>query len=307
MQEITLGDLIESSRHRRGEKSLSYAELAKLCGGKPTAARLQQYVTGDLKNFPDPDSIRGLAKGTRATPREIVLASARSLGLHIEPEAEDLLLIQGSSTLPDSALESLKSIGRELVNLSRKADHAPSQHQFDNSPDSRSDSMLRTVAPEGDARSRQKIDSLTPEEIRLVAMRENRRLRREESNYITGMTQAHAYADSLREQGKNPQEVREALTAMRESIGEELAELRAAGKAIEKEETAKIKSQGGSVSGYARHGSITEFHGDEAKAIPVPAREQLAAKRGVKTRREQLDEQTGEHGTNFQTPDNEEQ
>lgn len=162
MQEITLGDLIESSRHRRGEKSLSYAELAKLCGGKPTAARLQQYVTGDLKNFPDPDSIRGLAKGTRTTPREIVLASARSLGLHIETETEDLLLIQGSSTLPASALESLKSIGRELVNLSRKADHAPPQDHHDNLPDPHSKPPLRAVAPKGDTRPGQKA---SPEDL----------------------------------------------------------------------------------------------------------------------------------------------
>ncbi|QEP08770.1 hypothetical protein [Glutamicibacter sp. ZJUTW] len=43
---------------------------------------------------------------------------------------------------------------------------------------------------------------------------------------------------------------------------------------------------------------ITELHGDEATAIPVPEPDQLAAKRGVKTRREQLDEETGERGTN---------
>lgn len=39
---------------------------------------------------------------------------------------------------------------------------------------------------------------------------------------------------------------------------------------------------------------ITELHGDEAKNIPVPPREQLAAHPKVKTRREQLDEESGE-------------
>lgn len=41
------------------------------------------------------------------------------------------------------------------------------------------------------------------------------------------------------------------------------------------------------------HG-ITELHGDEARNIPVPPREQLAAHPSVKTRREELDGQTGE-------------
>lgn len=142
MQE-NLGDLIESARHSGGEKSLSYAELSKQCGGKPTAARLQQYVAGSLKNFPDPESIRNLSKGTRRTTKEIILASATSLGLHTEPDAEDLIFINGISTLPPSAAESLKSIGREMVNLSSKADHAeaPGPHTTTQRQ------QLRAVAP----------------------------------------------------------------------------------------------------------------------------------------------------------------
>lgn len=41
---------------------------------------------------------------------------------------------------------------------------------------------------------------------------------------------------------------------------------------------------------------ITELHGDEARNIPVPPRERLAAHPKVKTTREKLDEATGEHG-----------
>ena len=41
---------------------------------------------------------------------------------------------------------------------------------------------------------------------------------------------------------------------------------------------------------------ITELHGAEARSIPVPPREQLAAHPKVKTKREQLDEETGERG-----------
>lgn len=39
---------------------------------------------------------------------------------------------------------------------------------------------------------------------------------------------------------------------------------------------------------------ITELHGDEARNIPVPPRERLAAHPKVRTRREQLDEEPGE-------------
>ncbi|MGP9034571.1 hypothetical protein ACT17S_16090 [Glutamicibacter mysorens] len=38
--------------------------------------------------------------------------------------------------------------------------------------------------------------------------------------------------------------------------------------------------------------SVVELHGDEARSIPVPPREQLAAHPKVKTKREQLDEET---------------
>ncbi|MFJ2618204.1 hypothetical protein [Glutamicibacter sp. NPDC087344] len=144
MQEKTLGDLIESARHSGGEKSLSYAALSKLCGGKPTAARLQQYVTDSLKNFPDPESIRNLAKGTGVSTREIILASARSLGLNIESDPMDLIFIDGISTLPKTAADSLRSIGRELVNLSRKADHAEAMEPKDTTR-----TKLRSVDSDG--------------------------------------------------------------------------------------------------------------------------------------------------------------
>ena len=39
---------------------------------------------------------------------------------------------------------------------------------------------------------------------------------------------------------------------------------------------------------------VIELHGEEARNIPVPPREQLAAHPKVKTRREQLDEESGE-------------
>lgn len=189
MQEKTLGDLIEAARHVHSEKSLSYVELAKACGGKPTAARLQQYVTGSLKNFPDPESILGLAKGTRSTPKEIILASARSLGLEVESNPEDSIFINGFSTLPPSAAESLMSIGRELVNLSRKVDHDSQDKPQTNTPSKRT---LRAVGSSGEVIAGQKIphpddpDFETPPPIEQLAALPYARTHREKFDEVYG-------------------------------------------------------------------------------------------------------------------------
>lgn len=50
--------------------------------------------------------------------------------------------------------------------------------------------------------------------------------------------------------------------------------------------------------------SIIEFHGAEAEKYPAPPIEQLAAHPKVKTRREQLDEYTGEHDSETSKGDN---
>ena len=283
----TLKGLIEMAIERHQTSARQLAFKAQEAGFKIVYTTINQIRNGIYKSKPSEVTLKAIAY--LAGVEESVAFAAAGQPVPGPPLADELP--PGADNLSPKSRKAVVEMVRVLVDLESSTNAQRSNSATtDTAP-----RTLRAVAPEGDARPGQKIDSLTPEEIRLVAMRENRRLRREESNYITGMTQAHAYADSLREQGKSPQEVREALTAMRESIGEELAELRAAGKAIEKEETAKIKSQGGNVSGYARHGSITEFHGDGAKAIPVPPREQLAAHPKVKTRREQLDEETDEH------------
>lgn len=279
----TLKGLIEMAIERHQTSARQLAFKAQEAGFKIVYTTINQIRNGIYKSKPSEVTLKAIAY--LAGVEESVAFAAAGQPVPGPPLADELP--PGADNLSPKSRKAVVEMVRVLVDLESSTNAQRTPESNDTPP------RLRAVAPEGDARSRQKIDSLTPEEIRLVTTRENRRLRREESNYITGMTQAHAYADSLREQGKSPQEVREALTAMRESLGEELAELRAAGKAIEKEETAKIKSQGGNVSGYARHGSITELHGAEARSIPVPERDQLAAKRGVKTRREQLDEETG--------------
>ncbi|WP_368681010.1 hypothetical protein R1X32_42585 [Rhodococcus opacus] len=111
--EQTLAGLIAD---RKGTRS--YDRLSRDCGGVPTSKRLHQLATVTPKNFPDPDTIRGLAAGLGVTVTDIVMASARSLGLSVytgnDPSA---LSIGGAGELPDSAKETLTTVAREFIKL----------------------------------------------------------------------------------------------------------------------------------------------------------------------------------------------
>lgn len=74
-------DLRELIAGTKGERS--YEALSRDCGGAPTSKRLHQLATTTLKNFPDPLTIQGLARGLGVSVTEVVLASARSLGLPV--------------------------------------------------------------------------------------------------------------------------------------------------------------------------------------------------------------------------------
>lgn len=91
-------------------------------------------ATRPLKNFPDPESIRGMAQGLGVTVTDIVMASARSLGLPVytgnDPSA---LSIGGAGNLDDSAKEALATVAREFIRLTSQredgADHGTSTSQ----------------------------------------------------------------------------------------------------------------------------------------------------------------------------------
>ncbi|RZU61770.1 hypothetical protein EV380_1348 [Zhihengliuella halotolerans] len=123
MTERTLADLIEAAR-QRDTKPLSYDSLSKLCGGKPSPQRLNQYATGVLKNFPDPDSLRGLSRGTGHSIETLLRAAARSLGLTVGDDNDSAIIVAGASELPDSARDAVKSVVQELVQLASEARHA---------------------------------------------------------------------------------------------------------------------------------------------------------------------------------------
>ncbi len=131
--EQTLAGLIAD---RKGTRS--YEKVSQDCGGIPTSKRLHQLATQKPKNFPDPDTIRGLAQGLGVTITDIVMASARSLGLPVytgnDPSA---LAIGGAGDLPDSTKEVLSTVAREFIKLtSQRPDGANNESGTEEVPES---------------------------------------------------------------------------------------------------------------------------------------------------------------------------
>lgn len=103
---------------RKGNRS--YERLSKDAGGYPSANRIQQLATRPLQSkFPDPDTIRGLASALGVTVTEIVLSSARSVGLQVAVEEPTALTIAGAGALPEDAQDILLGLARELSRMSK--------------------------------------------------------------------------------------------------------------------------------------------------------------------------------------------
>jgi|GEM_PF-4350290 len=114
---MTHGDLARILADAKARNRYSYESFSAACGGTPSGKRLFQLINEPLKNFPDPDTIRGLAAGTRLTSQEIVLAAARSLGLAPVSQDRDAYVAPGLDRLPDSLREAFLNLGRELGGL----------------------------------------------------------------------------------------------------------------------------------------------------------------------------------------------
>jgi len=119
---MTQPDLATLLADAKAAAGLSYEALSAACGGTPSNKRLHQLINGPLKNFPDPSTIRALAKGTGASVKEIVLAAARSLDLAVPDSDPDSLHVEGANELPESAQTAFVALGHELVKLNRKSD-----------------------------------------------------------------------------------------------------------------------------------------------------------------------------------------
>lgn len=106
-------------RNRRGDRN--NAELSRDCGGIPTQSRLQQITTMPIKVFPDPATLKGLARGLNVSVWEVVSACAKDLGLGGGGPGDSDLFLAGARDLPESSQRLLISMSRELQDLAAKA------------------------------------------------------------------------------------------------------------------------------------------------------------------------------------------
>lgn len=115
--------LIASRRDERNN-----AELSRDCGGIPTQSRLQQMANNPIKVFPDPDTIKGLARGLSVTVEQVISACAKDLNLPMGSPDESALVLFGARDLPESSQQILVNLSREMLRLqdaaagARKAD-----------------------------------------------------------------------------------------------------------------------------------------------------------------------------------------
>lgn len=110
-------DLAELILRNKGDRS--YRSLERDCGGDPTAKRIQQIASGvrPLANFPDPPSIRGLARGLRVTELAVVLAAGESLGLEVDRALPRLaqLLPAGVERLTEQEVNAVLTMVQTMV------------------------------------------------------------------------------------------------------------------------------------------------------------------------------------------------
>ena len=100
---------------RRGDRN--NAELSRDCGGIPTQSRLQQLANNPIKVFPDPDTIRGLARGLNVTIEQVISACASDLNLPMGAPDDSALVLGGARYLPETSQQILVSLSREMQRL----------------------------------------------------------------------------------------------------------------------------------------------------------------------------------------------
>lgn len=108
----TLSQLILA--HKDGR---SYERLSADCGGQPAGRRLQQLTMPSIlmRAFPDPDTITALAAGLGVSTADIVLASARSLGLCVDGARGDTISVPGAGSLSEQSRQAVKDMAQALV------------------------------------------------------------------------------------------------------------------------------------------------------------------------------------------------
>ena len=96
------------------KKDDSYETISKRAGGVPKARALQSIVKDGFTRWPTRETIAGLSRALNVSQRDLVLAAARTLGIDIEPDNPNDLLLVGAGRLPDESKDMLKAISREM-------------------------------------------------------------------------------------------------------------------------------------------------------------------------------------------------
>lgn len=109
---MNLSELVEATKGDR-----SYEDLAKQSGGSPGRQRWQQLATQPQKNFPDPPTIRSVAKVLDVSEERVVLAAAESLGLTTVREQSTVaaLLPPSADRLTDKQIFAVVSVVRAMI------------------------------------------------------------------------------------------------------------------------------------------------------------------------------------------------
>lgn len=131
-----MANLQELISLRKGDRS--YERLSEACGGYPGGPRIHQLATTEIKGFPDPSTIRGLAKGLGVTEMTVLLATAESLGLDIKMPGGDgwaALLPAGTTKIPAYFRDAILTVVHSAIQVVEDAEsrettqpdeHAPS-------------------------------------------------------------------------------------------------------------------------------------------------------------------------------------
>ena len=107
----TIGELVIILKGNR-----SFEELSADCGGIPTSGRLQQISTKTQSTFPNPDTIKGMARGLGITPIRIIAAWGQDLGLWDKDvlNMNSLPVPQGADRFTPSQVSALSAVMREF-------------------------------------------------------------------------------------------------------------------------------------------------------------------------------------------------
>jgi len=121
---VNLSQLIATQKQGR-----TYAQLEVDCGGFPSSKRLQQLATQVQKNFPDPVTIKALARGLRVTEVAVVLSSAESLGLDVGRATPTVLdyLPPGVNDLDDDQLFAIGNLIRSFMPPEQQDEPTPAE------------------------------------------------------------------------------------------------------------------------------------------------------------------------------------